>query len=199
MRSAALALCLAAALLAAPVQAQRRADVVRPAPVALSETPGALSLGDLFNAQTLDLSQSYEFSVTGGGGGSLGLGVYTTSLRWQPSARLAGRVDVAAAHSPFGTPGLQSAAGFDGDAPARLYLRNAELAYKPTDNSVVHLSFQQSPFGRCLTPSRYRSGASTCDDRYAGRYGLGYGARPVDLDASDLFFRDRPAGSGGGH
>ncbi|MGB0191856.1 MAG: hypothetical protein ACPF9W_12925, partial [Nocardioides sp.] len=33
----------------------------------------------------------------------LGLGVYTTSLRWQPSARLAGRVEVGFAHGAVGS------------------------------------------------------------------------------------------------
>ena len=192
MRSAALALCLAGVLLASPADAQRRADLGRPAPVVLSETPGALSLGALFNAETLDLSQSYSFSATSGAGGSLGLGVYTTSLRWQPSSRLAGRVSVSAAHSPFGSAGVQSALGLDGAAPARVYLDRAELAYKPTENSVIHLSFQNSPFGRCLTADRYRGGSAQCDGRYAAPLGFDR------ADGRDLFFRDLPSDPIGG-
>lgn len=197
VRSVALALCLAGVLLATPAQAQRRADVVRQAPVALSETPGALSLGTLFNAETLDLSQSYEFSMTGGAGGSLGLGVYTTSLRWQPSSKLAGRVDVAAAHSPFGSSGIQSSLGFDGDTPARLYLRNAELAYKPTDNSTIHLSFQQSPFGRCVQPTYGRSCYGSGSNSGYGASGYGAYGRAVG-GSGDLFFRDVPPAAGAG-
>ena len=84
--------------------------------------------------------------------GSVGLGVYTTSLRWQPSARLAGRVDVGVAHSPFGDGAVQSALGFDGAGDTRVFLRNAELAYRPTENSVIHFSVQQSPYGAYASP-----------------------------------------------
>ena len=183
MRHAALALCLAG-LLAVPVQAQRRGGIAQPAPVVLSETPGALSLGALFNAQTLDLSQSYEFSASSGAGGSLGLGIYTTTLRWQPSSKLAGRVDVGVAHSPFGSAGVQSALGFDADTPARVYLRNAELAYRPTESSIVRLSVQQSPFGRCLAP-RYGSAYGAAGRCGASSYGLGLAGGD-----GELFFRD---------
>ena len=185
MRQAALVVCLAG-LMAVPAQAQRRDGVPAPAPVVLSETPGSLSLGALFNAQTLDLSQSYEFSATSGAGGSLGLGIYTTTLRWQPSAKLAGRVDVGVAHSPFGSPGVQSALGFDADTPARVYLRNAEIAYRPTESSMIRLSVQQSPFGRCLAPSTGASYGAYSRCGGASSYGLGIADRRSD----ELFFRD---------
>ena len=190
MRTAALALLLAAFLVASPASAQRTADLPgRQAPVALSDgaaSPG-LSFGQLFNAETLKFSQSYEVSYSGGLGGSVGLGVYTTSLRWQPSARLAGRVDVGVAHSPFGDASVQSALGFENGTDTRVFLRNAELAYKPTANSMIHLSVQQSPYGTYASPYGY-----------ANPYGLGYGtygrsglAASFAPSGSDrLFFRD---------
>lgn len=187
MRLAVLTVCLAG-LLAAPASAQLRADLGRPAPVVLSETPGALSLGALFNAETLDLSQSYEFSASTGAGGNLGLGIYTTTLRWQPSSKLAARVDVGVAHSPFGDGDVQNALGFDADTPARVYLRNAELAYKPTENSMIRLSVQQTPFGNCLGTRGYGGGyasASRCGG--ASSYGLGISDRD---DRGTPFFRD---------
>lgn len=183
MRTLALAALLAFAV---PVRAQRAADVPgRPAPVVLSETPSTLGLGQLFNAETLAFSQSYEASYSTGASGGLGLGVYTASLRWQPTARLAGRVDLGVMHSPFGTSDVQSALGLE-DGQSRVFLRNAELAYKPTDSAVLHLSVQQSPYGAYAAPYGYggRYGAGAYG--YGNRTGFGISVGGPD----DLFFRD---------
>lgn len=194
MRTAALALLLAFFVVAAPAQAQRTSDLPgRQAPVALTDGPGTpgLSLGQLFNGETVKFSQSYEMSYSSGIGGNVGLGVYTSSLRWQPSDRLAGRVDVGVAHSPFGDAGVQSALGFDGAGDTRVFLRNAELAYRPTENSVIHFSVQQSPYGAYASPFGYGG---------YGAGGYGYGLSPYGRtgfsatfapSGSDrLFFRD---------
>lgn len=187
MRLALVTLVFLAVLATTPVQAQLRTDVPgRPAPVALSDAPQPLSLGSLFNANTLKFSHSYEMSYSAMGGSSLGLGIYTTSLRWQPSDRLAARVDVGVAHSPFGDGTTQQSLGFGPDTPARPFLRNAELAYRPTDNSLIQLRVQQSPFGRYASP--YGTNA------YGGYgYDSGFGtsihARYAS-DSDDLFWRD---------
>ncbi len=191
---------LAAALLvcslyvAAPAHAQRRADLPgQPAPVAVYETAGAPALSSLFNASTLRFSQSYEMSYSSlGSGAGVGLGLYTSSLRWQPSNRLAARVDVGVAHSPFGDDATRQALGFDGNTPARVFLRNAELAYRPTAGSVIHLQVRQSPYGRYASPYGYEYGG------YGNRYGPAYGSpfgsefratiAPGDDEA--LFWRD---------
>lgn len=190
MRTLALAALLA---LSVPVRAQRAADVPsRPAPVVLSETPGALGIGQLFNAQTLRFSQSYEASYSGGPGGAIGLGVYTASLRWQPTQNLAGRVDVGVMHSPFGSSALQSGLGLEGAGDTRVFLRNAELAYRPTENAVLHLSVQQSPYGTYASPygaSRYGIG-SRAAGVYGGMGGTGFRAGFRAGSADDLFFRD---------
>lgn len=186
MRSVALTAVLALAL-SLSVSAQPRVEVSeRPSPVALydgASAPAApITLGRLFNAQTLRFSQSYEMSYNGGAGGSVGLGVYTAGVQWQPSSRLAARVDVGVAHSPFGSSGVQSALGFD-EQPTRVFLRNAEIAYRPTENSLLTLSVQQSPYGAYASP--YGIG---------GPYGAGgvsrYRAAIGTPDADRLFFRD---------
>ena len=190
MRLAALALLLALFVVAAPAEAQRVADLPgRQAPVALTDGPASagLSLGQLFNAQTLDLSHSYELSYGSGYGGSVGLGVFTSTLRWQPSDRLAGRVDVGVAHSPFGSAGVQNALGFEGAGDARVFLRNAELAYRPTENSTIHLRVQQSPYGSYASPYGYGYANPYGYGAY-GRTGLSATFAPADTDR--LFFRD---------
>lgn len=185
MRPTAYALVLFLALLAAPARAQFREEgTSRPAPVALTDGPGGLGLGRLFNARTLQFSQQAEFSTTTGAAGTLGLGVYTTSLQWQPSSRLAGRVDLAVAKNLFGSGALGSA--FGGDESARIYVRNAELAYRPTANSVLHLSVQQSPYGLYASPTGY------ADPFGNGYYGnrSGFRASVGTAGADRLFFRD---------
>lgn len=192
MRSTAFALVLFTALLAAPARAQFRDDAsARPAAVAVYDAPGSpggLNLGALFNAQTLQFSQQAEFSTTTGGAGTLGLGVYTTSLQWQPSARLAGRVDVAVAKNLFSAGALGSAYGSD-DA-AQIYLRNAEIAYRPTANSVLHLSVQQSPYGSYASPFGYSSGYGDPYGRSLYGNRTGFSARVGSEGADRLFFRN---------
>ena len=173
MRSVFFSLVLAAAL-AVPAAAQRLSDLPGQAPAI---APAArLSPSALFNARTLQFSQSVEMSYAGGAGGSLGLGVYTGSVQWQPSSRLAGRVDVGVAQNLFATGAVPGALGADGGQP-RLFLRNAEIAYRPTENSVLHLSVQQSPYGAYAAPYSYGR---------TSRLGAAFGT-----DGSDrLFFRD---------
>ena len=198
MRSISYAVVLFVALAAAPARAQFRDEVsARPAAVALYDTPGApggLNLGRLFNAQTLQFSQQAEFSTTTGGVGTLGLGVYTTSLQWQPSARLAGRVDVAVAKNLFGSGALGEA--FGSDASAQVYLRNAEIAYRPTANSVLHLSIQQSPYGGYASPAGYSNGYGDPFGRSAFGHRTGFNARVGSAGADQLFFRDSLPRSG---
>lgn len=183
------ALVLLVALFAAPAQAQMRGGATaRPAGVAIYDTPsapGGLTLGRYFNAQTVQFSQQAEFSTTTGGAGTLGLGVYTTSVQWQPSARLAGRVDLAVAKNLFATGALGSA--FGQETAPQVYLRNAELAYRPTANSVLHLSVQQSPYGTYASPYGYTGYGSRYGDPFATRSGFN---ASVSTGGSPLFFRD---------
>ncbi|MEM1043253.1 MAG: hypothetical protein AAGI91_11560 [Bacteroidota bacterium] len=185
MRYASSVLVLAALLyLAAPAHAQLRADLPQTgaAPVAVYQAPTGFSLGSLVNPEHFKISNSYEMSFSSFGGQSLGLGVLTTSLRFQPTNRLAARVDVGVAHSPFGSDGLQQQLGFGQDTPARVFIRNAQIAYRPTENSLIQFQVQQSPFGGYASPYGYYS-------PYGGtQVRAGFGAS----DYNDLFWRTAP-------
>lgn len=143
--------------LSTPSYAQLRADLPSGAPaVSVFEAPPTgFSLRSLFNPDHFRIGQSYEMSFSSFGGQSLGLGVYTTSLQFQPSDKLAARVDVGVAHSPFGSDAVQQRLGFSQDAPAQVYLQNAQVAYRPSENAVIQLQFQQSPFGGYASPYGY--------------------------------------------
>lgn len=187
MRAAALSLVLVA-FLAVPSLAQPTVAATRPPAV----SPARLSPQGLFNAQTLRFSQSVEMSYTGGAMGSLGLGTYTGSVQWQPSARLAGRVDLAVAQPLFGSGALGGAAGAlgMGSGQPQVYLRNAEIAYRPTANSVLHLSVQQSPYGAYAAPYGYGSPYGYGPYGATSRYAASWGSAGADR----LFFRDARPG-----
>ncbi len=185
MRAISSVLFLAVMLwLAAPAHAQLRAALPQgDAPVAVYESPTGFSLGSLLNPEHFKISNAYEMSFSSFGGQSLGLGVLTTSLRYQPTDRLAARVDVGVAHSPFGSDAVQQSLGFSQETPAKVYLRNAQIAYRPTENSLIQFQVQQSPFGGYASPYGY--GYSP----YGGtQVRAGFGASDYD----DLFWRTAP-------
>lgn len=178
-------LVLAAVLfLSAPSYAQLRADLPSGTPAAsVYEAPTGFSLRSLFNPDHLRIGHSYEMSFSSFGGQSLGLGVYTTSLQFQPSNKLAARVDVGVAHSPFGSDAVQQRLGFSQDAPAQVYLQNAEIAYRPSENAVIQLQFRQSPFGGYASPYGY----GAYDPFHGSQMGMRAGS---GTDA--LFWRNAP-------
>ncbi len=184
MRSAFFSLVLVACL-AVPAAAQRLADLPGRTPAVAPAT--RLTPGSLFNARTLQFSQSVEMTYAGGAGGSLGQGIYTGSLQWQPSAKLAGRVDVGVAQNLFATGAVPGALGADSGQP-QLFLRNAEIAYRPTANSLLHLSVQQSPYGAYASPYGAYGNPTGYGYGAAGtsRFGASFGSDGADR----LFFRD---------
>ena len=168
---------------AAPAQAQLRANLPQgDAPVAVYENQQGFSLGSLVNPDHFKISNSYEMSFSSFGGQNLGLGVLTTSLRYQPTDKLAARVDVGVAHSPFGSEGVQQQLGFSSETPAKVYLQNAQIAYRPTENSVIQFQIQQSPYGSYASPYGYY-------DPYGYRGGSQFRANYGAADFNDLFWR----------
>ncbi len=178
MRSLLSLLCLVLLLsLAQPAQAQLRDDVrLREAPTQLYAQDGGVNIFDkLFSDEHFRMGHSYEMSFSSFGGQSASLGMYTNSLMWQFNQQLAARVDVSVAHSPFG-----GAAGFQNQSP-RVFLRNAEVAYRPSENVQFRFQVQQSPYGAYLGPYGYRPYGYG-----GGIYGMAFGT-----PSGDLFWKDR--------
>ena len=146
---------LAAVLfLAVPAQAQLRANVPsQSGTAAVYQSQTGFSLRSLINPDHFKIGQSYEMSFSSFGGQSLGLGVYTTSLQFQPNDKLAARVDVGVAHSPFGSEGVQQSLGV-----------MVNYRYEPDEIEVNHEAFVKE--GRIVAAPRVhrlqrgRSGAS---------------------------------------
>lgn len=134
-----------------PAQAQLRADVssaVQRAPIRLYNPGTGFSLSDLFSPEHFRMQHSYEMSMGTIGGYSYSLGVYTNSMLWQFSDKLAARVDIGVAHSPFGgSLGLNQR--------PQIFLRNAEIAYRPRENMLFQFTVRQSPYGYFMAPYGY--------------------------------------------
>jgi hypothetical protein len=183
MRNLLLLACLVLVLgAAAPAQAQLRETALdQRAPARLYDThKSGFSLNKLFDAAHFRMNQSLEFSAGSFGGRTTSLGMFTNSMMWQFNQKLAARVDVSVAYSPnAGTLNSRSLGGQQaGDA--RVFLRNAEVAYRPTENVQLHLSFRQNPYGSYASP-------------YGYYHPYGYGSRSymgVYRGADDLFWND---------
>lgn len=134
-----------------PAQAQLRQEAkVQPAPVKLyDQSAPSFTLNKLFSPEHFRMSHSYEMSFGSFGGSSSSLGMYTNSMMWQFNQKLAARVDVAFAHTPFGGNGIGEGRG------GRVFLRNAEVAYRPSENMQLHFSVRQSPYGSYMNPYGY--------------------------------------------
>ena len=143
---------------AAPAQAQLRQDareIAAQATPRLYDAGTGFTLNKLFSPNHFRMAHSYEFSAGSMGGSGYSMGLYTNSLMWQFNQKLAARVDVGVAHSPFGNaPGFgQSATGEQ--QPFKVFLQNAEVAYRPVSNLELRFSYRQSPYGSFCSPYGY--------------------------------------------
>ena len=154
-------LCLVFMLsVTAPAEAQLRETAQQNSSVVtqLYDTGSAATnaLGNLFGAEDFQMGHSYQMSFSSFGGNATSMGMYTNSMMWQFNSELAARVDVSMAHP------LANSGAF-GNQETKVFLRNAEVAYRPSENVQVHLQVQQSPYGRYASPFgtyRQRRGVS---------------------------------------
>lgn len=150
MRTALPLLCLVLTLtLTAPAEAQFRETAQQNQSVQTqlydSGSAAANALQSLFGAEHFRMGHSYEASFSSFGGQSASMGMYTNSMMWQFNSDWAARMDVSVAH-PF----TQTSAF--GERDAQVFIRNAEVAYKPSENFQVRMQVQQSPYGRYMSP-----------------------------------------------
>jgi len=103
------------------------------------------ALASLFGAEAFNMSHTYEASFSSFGGQTTSMGAYTNTMMWKFNSNWAARADVTVAH-PLG---LNS---FGDQQKPRIYLRNAEVAYQPSENMQVRFQVQQNPYGRYASP-----------------------------------------------
>ena len=147
-------MCVVALLgMSRPAEAQLRTEAqTEKAPVKLyDQGDTGFHLNELFSPEHFQMSHSFEMSA-GSWGGGYSYGMYTNSLKWQFNQKLAARVDVSYMQDFGGTLGMQRSAGLSTRNGGRLFLRNAEIAYRPAENVQLHLQVRQSPYGSYMSP-----------------------------------------------
>ncbi len=152
------AVLLAFLWLSTPAQAQLRQEVPRPTatPFKLLGNKAGLLLNQLFSPQHFAMKHSYEVSYSSMGGSGLMAGIYTNTMLWQFGSKLAARVDIGLLHTPMATGVFRNMVG--GNATGKLFLRNAEITYRPGENVQLHFSIRQSPYGAYMNPYGYVGG-----------------------------------------
>lgn len=176
MRTAFLLLCLVLTLsLVTPAEAQFRETAERNQSVRTQlYDAGAAATNafkNLLGADHFRMGHSYEASFSSFGGQTASMGMYTNSMMWQFNSDWAARMDVSMSH-PF-TAGQNGAFG---SQRARVFVRNAEVAYKPSDQFQVRMQFRQSPHGRYMSPHGIHRG--------------GYGGASAFTPTSNLFWEN---------
>jgi hypothetical protein len=126
--------------------AQLKSQVEQPASITStrlgeSSSPLAFMFG-WFNPENFTMRHSFDMSFTSFGGKGLSLGTYTNTMLYQFADNLNARADIAFSFSPYSSLSTFNKKDFSG-----VYLKNAELNYKPWDNTMVSVSFRQSPYG----------------------------------------------------
>lgn len=137
------------ALASAVSSAQFKSQVGQETQVSVNKLgdPSPLSyLFGWFNPDKFMMRHSFDMSYTTFGGQGLSLGSYTNSMMYQFADNLNARADIAFSFSPY-----NSIAQFNKSDFSKVYLKNAEVNYKPWDNTYISLSYRQMPY-------RYYSG-----------------------------------------
>lgn len=189
MRVSTFALLLAAALLTAvlvsePAQAQLRpsGSAVESSVRLYDQGTAGFSLNRFFTPQHFRMSHTFEASSSSWGGGA-SMAMYTNTMQWQFNSKLAARLDVSAASQLGGSQRLAYAMGQN---PNQVFVRNAELAYRPTKNLQLHLSMRRSPYGSFVSPYGYYGGNAYDRWNQSSSFRADFGPT-----GRDLFWNDR--------
>ncbi|MCY4675129.1 MAG: hypothetical protein OXD43_15450 [Bacteroidetes bacterium] len=163
------------AFLASPAQSQFREAVPDAFPQTrvydMSNRVGVF-LNKIFNPSVFQMSHSFEMTAGSFGGNGYSMGMYTNTMAWQFSPKLAARMDVAVAYSPQNQMAREY--GFGQQRP-QVFLRNAEIGWKPSKNVQFHLQVRQDPYA-------YQNMMGY------GPYGYGYGRRHIGLFRRNPWF-----------
>lgn len=93
-----------------------------------------------FNPDKFTMNHSVSMSYMSLGGQSVGLTMYTNSMRYQVSEQISARADVSLVYSPFSSLGTT----FQKDI-AGIYLNRAQVDYQPSKNFRVSLQYRNMP------------------------------------------------------
>jgi hypothetical protein len=123
-------------------QAQFRSDLskVDPPLNTADAMKGQDFLSTLFDPSHFSMHQSFSSSFISGGGGSLGISMFTNTFSFHPSSDLYVSADLSAVYSPFSSFGSAYSNSLNG-----VYLTSARLDWKLSDNAFMRVEYLGGP------------------------------------------------------
>lgn len=94
-----------------------------------------------FNPDKFTMRHSFDLSYASFAGHGLSLGTYTNTMQYAFDDNLNARADIAFSFSPYSSLSTLNKKDLSG-----VYLKNAEVNYKPWENTQISLSFHQAPY-----------------------------------------------------
>ena len=133
---------LLAACFTTIVSAQFRGEEPVPPSVreGMQRQPGGSGLGFL-SLNNLDMNHSISVNYMSMGAQSVGMTMYTNSLRYRISEPLSVSADVSLMFTPFGSISQQARDDMSG-----IYLRRASIDYRPSKNFQMSLQYNRYPY-----------------------------------------------------
>ena len=96
-----------------------------------------------FDASKFQMRHSVSFGYSTFGGEGMSLGTYTNSMRYQFAENFDARADVSISYSPYNT---LSKYGQGFNALSGIYLSNAQINYRPWENTLITLQYRRAPY-----------------------------------------------------
>lgn len=104
----------------------------------------------LLNPDNFMMRHSFDLSYISSGGYGLSLASYTNSIFYKIADPLNVRMDVTLQGSPFG-----NYSGYQQSDLNKIFLSNAELNYRPSENVFIKLQYNQVPYNRYYYNDRF--------------------------------------------
>lgn len=96
-----------------------------------------------FDASRFQMRHTLSFGYSTFGGEGVSLGTYTNSMRYQFADNLSARADVSISYSPYNS---FSKYGQGYNALTGIYLSNAQINYRPWENTLITLQYRRAPY-----------------------------------------------------
>ncbi len=99
------------------------------------------SIFNIFSPEKFKMNHSYSMSYSSFGGHGLAMGVYTNSMLFKLAENMSFQVDASLYHSPYNSFGKDMANQLSG-----LAISSARFDYKPAENFLITLQYQNLPY-----------------------------------------------------
>jgi len=119
---------------------------------------------NFLNSTNFQMKHSVGMSYSSFGNQGVALGTYTNTMMFKFADNLSFRTDISFVNSPYSSMGKNFSNSLNG-----VYLSNAELNYKPTENSLITIQYRQIPANYYNSYSPY-----SYYNRYSNPFDLNY-------------------------